>query len=83
MVSLYTSLYFSSSSSSLSLSFSFFFFSLSFSHSSSLSDFYVIFLTILLVDRSFRDDDRCGKKYGASWVEYSGRVPYKIVPGII
>jgi len=45
--------------------------------------FYVIFLTILLVDRSFRDDDRCGKKYGAAWVEYSERVPYKIVPGVI
>jgi 7-dehydrocholesterol reductase len=45
--------------------------------------FYVIFLTILLVDRSFRDDDRCGKKYGKSWVQYSERVPYKIIPGVI
>lgn len=45
--------------------------------------FYVTFLTILLVDRSFRDDDRCANKYGPYWKEYCSRVPYKIVPGVV
>ena len=36
--------------------------------------FYVIFLTILLVDRSFRDDDRCRKKYGKDWEKYEETV---------
>lgn len=44
--------------------------------------FYVIFLTILLTDRSVRDDKRCAKKYGTSWDEYKKRVPYRIVPYI-
>ena len=43
---------------------------------------YLIFLTILLVDRSFRDDKQCAKKYGKYWREYQELVPYKIVPGI-
>ena len=45
--------------------------------------FYTIYLTILLVDRSFRDDDRCKKKYGVYWEKYCAEVPYKIVPGIV
>jgi len=45
--------------------------------------FYVTFLTILLVDRAFRDDDRCSKKYGEYWHAYCKKVPYKIVPGIV
>ncbi|KAL2932747.1 7-dehydrocholesterol reductase [Bienertia sinuspersici] len=44
--------------------------------------FYVIFLTILLVDRAIRDDDRCRSKYGKYWKLYCGKVPYRIVPGI-
>jgi len=44
--------------------------------------FYVIFLTILLVHRSFRDDSRCHAKYGGAWQEYRERVPYRIVPGV-
>mmetsp|Transcript_20915 Transcript_20915/g.54362 ORF Transcript_20915/g.54362 Transcript_20915/m.54362 type:complete len:478 (+) Transcript_20915:34-1467(+) len=42
--------------------------------------FYAIYLTILLVDRSVRDDSRCRSKYGADWEKYTSRVPYKIVP---
>ena len=42
--------------------------------------FYVCFLTLLLLDRSFRDDLRCSKKYGTYWQEYCNQVPYKIVP---
>jgi 7-dehydrocholesterol reductase len=44
--------------------------------------FYLVFLTILLVDRSFRDDIRCIKKYGSAWKEYCEQVPYRIVPGL-
>lgn len=45
--------------------------------------FYVIYLTILLTDRAFRDDDRCRKKYGKYWDEYCAQVPFKIVPGLV
>ena len=45
--------------------------------------FYVFFLTLLLVDRAFRDDLRCAKKYGPSWQAYCQKVPYKIVPFVI
>ena len=44
--------------------------------------FYVIFLGILLVHRSFRDEEHCSKKYGKYWEEYKAKVPYKIIPGI-
>jgi len=44
--------------------------------------FYFIFLTILLVDRSYRDDERCAKKYGSDWDEYRKLVPHRILPGI-
>jgi hypothetical protein len=44
---------------------------------------YVIFLTILLTDRAFRDDARCAQKYGSYWAEYVKQVPYKIIPGVI
>ena len=42
--------------------------------------FYVIFLTILLVDRAFRHDKRCSEKYGPYWDQYCEKVPYKIIP---
>jgi len=42
--------------------------------------FYVIFLTILLFDRSSRDDERCRTKYQAHWEQYCRYVPYKIIP---
>lgn len=44
--------------------------------------FYVVYLTILLVDRAWRDDERCSNKYGKHWAKYCERVPWKIVPGI-
>ena len=43
--------------------------------------FYVIFLTILLVHRSGRDEKRCRQKYGAYWDEYCRLVPARILPG--
>ncbi|CAM3007846.1 7-dehydrocholesterol reductase [Legionella worsleiensis] len=45
--------------------------------------FYVCFLTILLLDRAFRDDKRCAQKYGKDWAKYCELVPYKIVPLIL
>lgn len=44
--------------------------------------FYFIFLTILLFDRSVRDDARCRAKYGKAWDKYCELVPSKIIPGI-
>lgn len=45
--------------------------------------FYVLFLTILLVDRAFRDDLRCSTKYKEDWNRYCQKVPYKIIPFVI
>jgi 7-dehydrocholesterol reductase len=45
--------------------------------------FYVIYLTILLTDRAFRDDNRCRAKYGKDWETYCAKVPYKILPGVV
>lgn len=42
--------------------------------------FYVIFLTLLLVHRSYRDDERCATKYGDYWKMYCNQVPNKIIP---
>lgn len=44
--------------------------------------FYVVFLTILLVDRAERDDKRCQTKYKKFWDEYKRTVPCKIIPHI-
>lgn len=45
--------------------------------------FYFCFLTILLLDRAFRDDRRCSDKYGRYWNQYCELVPYKIIPYVI
>lgn len=50
---------------------------------SALGYFYVLFLTILLLDRAFRDDRRCADKYGDAWTTYCKLVPSRIVPGIL
>jgi 7-dehydrocholesterol reductase len=44
--------------------------------------FYIIYMTILLVHRSIRDNSRCRAKYGKDWEAYCKLVPYKIVPYI-
>ena len=43
---------------------------------------YVIFLFFLLTHRTFRDDEKCSKKYKAYWEEYCRHVPYRMMPGI-
>lgn len=44
---------------------------------------YVIFLTLLLLERAFRDDARCRQKYSMYWDQYCDRVKYLIVPGVL
>jgi len=44
--------------------------------------FYIIYMTILLVNRCYRDEHRCQNKYGDAWKEYCRRVPYRLIPGI-
>ena len=42
-----------------------------------------IYLTILLLDRAYRDDARCASKYGKDWTKYQEKVPYRIVPFVL
>ncbi|WP_146155180.1 7-dehydrocholesterol reductase [Enhygromyxa salina] len=44
--------------------------------------FYPMFLAILLVHRSLRDDERCARKYGPAWAEYRRRVRWRMLPGV-
>lgn len=41
---------------------------------------YVIFLTVLLVHRSFRDERKCRGKYKEYWQRYCLKVKYRIIP---
>jgi len=41
---------------------------------------YPTYLTILLLWRERRDDERCAQKYTKIWKEYCDRVPYRILP---
>ncbi|CAG0886348.1 unnamed protein product [Darwinula stevensoni] len=43
---------------------------------------YSTILTILLVQRIFRDEEKCSKKYGKYWDQYCKRVPYRLIPGV-
>jgi 7-dehydrocholesterol reductase len=45
--------------------------------------FYPVYLTLLLVDRAWRDDARCAAKYGKYWDLYCAKVPSKIIPGVV
>ncbi|KAJ3308271.1 7-dehydrocholesterol reductase [Blyttiomyces sp. JEL0837] len=44
--------------------------------------FYIVYMTILLVNRIQRDHERCLGKYGKYWEEYGKLVPYKLIPYI-
>lgn len=44
--------------------------------------FYCVFLTTLLIQRAKRDEEKCSKKYGKYYDEYSRIVPYLIIPGV-
>ena len=45
-------------------------------------NFYFFFMLILLMNRCFRDEQRCATKYGAKWEEYQRVVPWRIIPYI-
>jgi 7-dehydrocholesterol reductase len=47
-----------------------------------LPHLYFIYLTVLLLDRTFRIDERCAAKYGQNWEQYCARVPYRLIPGV-
>jgi 7-dehydrocholesterol reductase len=42
--------------------------------------FYVVYMTILLVTRCWRDETRCQHKYGKDWETYCKIVPYRFIP---
>lgn len=44
--------------------------------------FYLLFLTILLTDRAYRDEIRCSSKYGQYYDDYCRLVPWKMIPGV-
>ncbi|OAL45862.1 ERG4/ERG24 ergosterol biosynthesis protein [Pyrenochaeta sp. DS3sAY3a] len=45
--------------------------------------FYSVFFTIMIIHRAIRDNARCSERYGKAWKEYTQRVPYIFIPGII
>lgn len=44
--------------------------------------FYLLFLILLLIDRSYRQEKRCAMKYGKHWETYCQRVPFRLIPFI-
>lgn len=42
--------------------------------------FYSIYMIMLLVNRCFRDENRCRQKYGAAWDKYCQWVPNRFLP---
>jgi len=42
--------------------------------------FYLSFLFLLLIDRSFRQEKRCAMKYGTDWEKYCEMVPFRLIP---
>jgi 7-dehydrocholesterol reductase len=47
-----------------------------------LPHLYFIYLTALLLDRTYRIDARCHAKYGRAWEAYVKQVPYRLIPGV-
>lgn len=44
--------------------------------------FYAFYMSVLLVHRCYRDEQRCSTKYGKTWDEYCKLVPWRILPGV-
>ncbi|HEY2382050.1 MAG TPA: DUF1295 domain-containing protein, partial [Terriglobia bacterium] len=44
--------------------------------------FYILYFTILLLNREWRDNLMCSEKYGKDWESYCRKVPWRIVPGV-
>jgi len=45
--------------------------------------YYLIYIIILLIHRTYRDEIRCSHKYGKQWLSYKRQVPYLYIPGLI
>jgi len=43
---------------------------------------YFIYIVLVLLHRTQRDEKRCHLKYGNLWLEYKNKVPYIFIPGI-
>ncbi|KAI6207293.1 7-dehydrocholesterol reductase [Aphelenchoides fujianensis] len=44
--------------------------------------FPLLFLALLLLNRVSRDEVRCLLKYHQNWIQYTNRVPFRLVPGV-
>ncbi|HEY3452050.1 MAG TPA: DUF1295 domain-containing protein [Myxococcales bacterium] len=44
--------------------------------------FYIVYFTVLLVHREWRDGRHCARKYGEDWKAYTARVRWRILPGV-
>lgn len=44
--------------------------------------FYFIFISMLLIHRCLRDEDRCLRKYGVNWQMYCSHTRYRLIPGV-
>ncbi|CAK9290272.1 unnamed protein product [Gordionus sp. m RMFG-2023] len=42
--------------------------------------FYLIFMFTLLINRIYRDEEKCKSKYGKYWDQYCEIVPYRLIP---
>jgi 7-dehydrocholesterol reductase len=42
--------------------------------------FFLTFLLLLLIDRSYRREKQCSMKYGKDWEKYCERVPFRLIP---
>ena len=42
--------------------------------------FYLVYFAVLLIHRERRDEEKCRRKYGKDWDEYTRRVPSRIIP---
>ena len=47
-----------------------------------LPHLYFIYLTALLLDRTYRIDARCHAKYGKQWEAYCKLVPWRLIPKV-
>ncbi len=43
---------------------------------------YLGYIILLLIHRTYRDEDKCKLKYGEYWDKYCQKVKYKLVPGL-
>ena len=47
-----------------------------------LPHLYFMYLTALLLDRTYRIDARCRAKYGKQWEAYCKLVPWRLIPKV-